>query len=73
VISYLTCSSLLSVWDLATDTVMYCFFFDYNRSGSVPTNYPFQLKNILGEIKSLKEQHDKECDEKEQKLLEGNV
>lgn len=35
---YLVNETILNVWDLATDCVMFCFFFDYDRKGAVPTN-----------------------------------
>jgi len=39
-IGWVIATSVLDIWDMASDVVMYCFMFDWDRKGSRPFNYP---------------------------------
>jgi len=58
-VTFTVSSSFLSLFDEASDAIMYCFFFDFDRKGAPPVNYPYQLKSWIEEVKKQKEEWDK--------------
>lgn len=58
-VTFAVSSAFLSLFDEAGDAIMYCFLFDYGRTGAPPVNYPYQLKAYIAEVKEQKDKWDK--------------